>query len=74
VELLVQKNKLLDTMPDFAGRPSSEEVTAWNMRLRDWWERYEGVCGNPDNFEPLHCGEMAEDGFKMLQASDSYRG
>ena len=74
MDLLIQKNRLLDTMPDFASQPSSKEVTDWHMRLRDWWEQQEGICGNRDYFEPLHCGELAEDGFKMLQASDNYRG
>ena len=68
MDLLIQKNQLLDEMPDFSGQPSSEDVTAWHMQLRDWWERQEGICGNRDYYEPLHCGELAEDGLMMLNA------
>lgn len=62
-------------MPNFAGEPSSEEVTTWSMRLRDWIEGQEGFCGNVEYFEleRAHCGQMAGDGLTMQRALQSWQ-
>lgn len=70
VELIVQKNRLLDQMPDFEGQPSSEEVNSWKRWLRNWWERQESACRA--TWEALHCNEMFLDGRMMNDALDKW--
>lgn len=45
-------------------------MTAWHIRLRNWWGAQEGYCGDRTNYdlERAHCNEMVEDGTLMLNA------
>ena len=74
-ELLNERNRLLDEMPDFAGRPSSEEVNVWSRALRDWVEAQESYCSNVSNFEleRANCNQMAVDALEMQQALSGWQ-
>ena len=62
-------------MPNFSGQPSTEEVTAWNRRLRDWLEAQEGYCGIVEYFllERGNCNQMAADGLMLLNTFTSWQ-
>ena len=62
-------------MPDFSGQPSSEEVNAWNRRLRDWLEAQQGYCADRTNYEleRSNCNQMDVDRLAMQNALSAWQ-